>query len=527
MTAEIAIANLQRLRVEVEDDFGIENRYHSTPDTTNVLTSPTPTDQGSAETLANEFKTDYNAHIASVSFHLAADGVNTITSANATDLATLLTLCTEIRLDYNAHRSQAGCHVKSDTRNVISTAAPGNLSEALAFLIEAKADYNAHIGETNTHAWTDIEASDIELARERQTHRRIERTQRLTQIQSNVLGRRGCNLSFGHYLKGDGVALDTGASASDDSLQTLLGTALGGSYSAAGSTTAAGCTTTVLNVQGGHGARFRAGTAIMVAGTGRGGRNEMSVIRSISTDAITLEIALTNAPPASRAVYNSYTAYVDPAATQTLQALLTGDATADVFIALGLAGGITFSDLLQTDNPARVMFALAGASWDDDVDTLAAATYDGADPLGTAEEVEICWEDHGTQTRSLISCSALDVVPGVTWTHLYARGNADVDHCDRVRLTKVEPTASLTSDVDADFLADYEAQAVKMLTVMNGRTAGSSWCLCIPRCVISAPPPRAIHGEQTANTIQIAARENDAGDASTALMRSPIFISRL
>lgn len=527
MTAQIAIANLQRLRIEIEDDFGVENCYHSEPDATNTATSATPVDLATAQTLANEIKADYNAHIASTTFHIAADAVNVISSADASDLATLLTLCTEIRLDYNAHRSQAGVHVKADTTNPISTAAPADLAEALVFLIEAKGDYNAHIGETNTHVWIDVAASDVELGRERQTHRRMERTQRLTQIQENVLGRRGCTLSFGHYLQGDGVALDTGASAADDSFQTLLETVLGGGYAAAGSTCAAGSTTTVLNVQGGHGARFRAGTAILVEGTGHGGRNEMSVIRSVATDAITLEIALTNAPPATRNVWNSYTAYVDPAATATLQALLTGDASADVFLALGLAGGLTLSDLLQTDQIARAMFALTGARWETDVDTLAAATYDGADPLGTAEEVEICWEDHGTQTRSLISCSALDIVPGVTWTHLYARGNADVDHCDRVRLTKIEPTATLTADVDADFLTDYEAQTLKALTIMNGRTAGSSWCVCIPRCVVSAPPPRAVHGEQTANTIQIQARENDAGDASTALMRSPIFISRL
>jgi len=51
--------------------------------------------------------------------------------------------------------------------------------------------------------------------------------------------------------------------------------------------------------------------------------------------------------------------------------------------------------------------------------------------------------------------------------------------------------------------------------------------VCLPRCRINAVPPRGEHGEQTASQVSIEALENDAGDASTALMRSPIFISRL
>lgn len=527
MAAEIAIANLQRLRIERETTFGRENRFHSIPDPVNVVTAAVPTNQATAETAANELKDLLNAHFLSDDYHPVADTVNEVTSADASDLASLQTLCAELRVDYLAHLQQAGVHVQNDTRNTVTAASTADLPACIALLTELQTDWGHHLAETNTHDWTDIHASDIELTRERQTHRRLERTQRLTQRQTHVLGRRGGKLSFGHYLQGDGVALTTGATPAEDSLHTLLECALGGGYSAAGSTCAAGSTTTVLNVQPGHGARFRAGTFILIEGTGEGGENEQALIRSVATDAITLEIALSHAPPADAAVWNSYTVYIDPSATATLQALLTGEAAADVFLALGLAGGFTLADLLQLEQPARVMFDLAYARWETDTDTLAAGTYDGADPLGTAEDLEIQWQDHGTQTRNLISCSALELVPGVTWTQLMARGAADVEHVDRVRMTLTEPSGSFTADVDSDFLADYEAQTVKMLLIMNGRTAGSSWAIAIPRCVISALPTRAIHAEQTATSVQIVAFENDAGDASTALMRSPIIISRL
>ena len=528
MTAEIAISRLQRLQIEVEHTFGVENAVHEMADTTDLVTAPAATDLNSSIVALNELKADYNLHRVEAGVHEHDDTDHAVTSADATDLASAETLANEIKVDYNLHGADAAVHRDADVTDVITSPNASDLSSLVTLCTELTTDYNAHCSLTSQHDWVDVHASDIELTREQQVHRRMERTQRLTQRQGNIHGRRSCSLRFGHALQGDGVALDAEANPVDDSLQTLLNACLGGGYAAAGSTVLGGdATTTVIPVQEGHGVRFRAGTAVMVEGTGPGGRNEISWIEGVAADDITLAIALTAPPADGGAVWNSHTSYLDPAATTTLQSLLTGEAVADTFLVLGLAGGLTLEGLLQLEAPARALFELAGVRWETGVDTLAAGTYDGADPLGTGEDVEIHWQDHGASARSLLNCSALEIVPGVTWTQLMARGSEDREHVSRVRITRAEPTASFTADVDADFLADFTVQTEKMLLLANGRTPGSSWAVCLPRCRINAVPPRGEHGEQTASQVSIEALENDAGDASTALMRSPIFISRL
>jgi hypothetical protein len=347
--------------------------------------------------------------------------------------------------------------------------------------------------------------------------------------QGLVLGAiRDSRLAFRRYLVGDGDALNTGAVPADDGTHLLLETAMGGGYSAAGSTIlGAGATTTVLPVQVGHGARFRAGTAVMVEGTASDGTNEISVIQSVAGDSITLEYALSTAPADGESVWNSYTTYIDPSATATLQAQLLGEVAADQWLGLGVYGGFQLQNLLQLDDVAQLAFDLAVSKWEADTGTLAAGSYDGASPLGTNQDLQIQWQVHGTTTRNLISLSQLDVDPGITWTPLYARGNADKEHVDRVRMTACRPTATFTADVDSAFQTVFAAQTYQLLSIMFGRTPGSSWCVCIPRAKIAQVPARGIHAEQTATQVNLIACENDSDDASTALMRSPIFISRI
>jgi hypothetical protein len=94
-------------------------------------------------------------------------------------------------------------------------------------------------------------------------------------------------------------------------------------------------------------------------------------------------------------------------------------------------------------------------------------------------------------------------------------------------MTACRPTATFTADVDSAFQTVFAAQTYQLLSIMFGRTPGSSWCVCIPRAKIAQVPARGIHAEQTATQVNLIACENDSDDASTALMRSPIFISRI
>lgn len=117
---------------------------HVANDTTNVVSSANASNLATSITLANEIKTDFNAHIASTSFHSVADGTNTVTSANATDLASVITLANEMKGDYNAHRSQSGVHPYNDSYWEVTSAAASDQTSANTLLNEIKADYNLH-----------------------------------------------------------------------------------------------------------------------------------------------------------------------------------------------------------------------------------------------------------------------------------------------------------------------------------------------------------------------------------------------
>lgn len=386
--------------------------------------------------------------------------------------------------------------------------------------------------ENDSHSWTDLRALDMSSTVAQQMHDRAEHKVRLAQQNAQVHGRKseGSNVAFGLYLCGDGVALDTDATPANDTLQDLLELCMGGSASGAGSTAAADCTTTVINVQAGHGTRFAAGKAIMVEGTGPAGENEISIIESISTDALTLKIALSSAPSPDDEVWNSYTAYLDSSATATWQFQALHDDTALIFDLLGAVGRIALANILGVSDLPRVNFELQVTDWevntDDDLSDVV-GTYDGAAPLGTTEGMEVHWQTHGTSARNLISVSALEVDPGITWTLHAARGNGDRQHIQRAVMTGIAPTATFTADPLAAFWTVFTAKTEKILAIMFGRTAGSSWCIEVPRAVMSAVPVPGAHGEQPAQQITLRAHEDDCGDATTALMRSSIRIHRL
>lgn len=125
---------------------------HLTDDTTNTVTSATATDLATAITLANELKADYNAHIASTTFHTAADTTNAVTSANATDQATLNTLLNEMKADFNAHRVLLSVHAYPDTAHAVTKADASTLATSIALVNEfatsttkGSADYTSHL----------------------------------------------------------------------------------------------------------------------------------------------------------------------------------------------------------------------------------------------------------------------------------------------------------------------------------------------------------------------------------------------
>ena len=80
---------------------------HISADSTNVISASTAVDFPSAETLANQLKTQFNAHIASAVFHPVADSLDTVSAASATSDVTLAALCNALKVGINAHFAAA------------------------------------------------------------------------------------------------------------------------------------------------------------------------------------------------------------------------------------------------------------------------------------------------------------------------------------------------------------------------------------------------------------------------------------
>jgi hypothetical protein len=133
---------------------------HKVADSTNPATSADATDLSEAQTLLNEIKGDYNAHIVLVGSneHVGADVTNDVTSANATDQATAETLANEIKTDLNAHRALAAAtgHYVADPDNAVTAADASDLATLLTLTNEIKAQYNSHIATINGASATTV-----------------------------------------------------------------------------------------------------------------------------------------------------------------------------------------------------------------------------------------------------------------------------------------------------------------------------------------------------------------------------------
>ncbi len=103
------------------------------------------------ELLANDLKTQYEAHRVDVSSHNSADSTNTVSAADATTEASLITLANELKADFNAHIADATVHNSADAVDVITLADATDLVSADKLLNALKTAYTAHIANGAVH----------------------------------------------------------------------------------------------------------------------------------------------------------------------------------------------------------------------------------------------------------------------------------------------------------------------------------------------------------------------------------------
>lgn len=105
--------------------------------------------------LANELRSDYNAHRVSTTYHVSADATNAVALAAAVTLNDAIALLNDIKAKYNAHLSQAGVHQLNDTVNPITTGDATNLQSAVVLANDLKELFNAHLSQIGVHGYDD------------------------------------------------------------------------------------------------------------------------------------------------------------------------------------------------------------------------------------------------------------------------------------------------------------------------------------------------------------------------------------
>jgi len=253
-------------------------------------------------------------------------------------------------------------------------------------------------------------------------------------------------LSFDIPLTGLGLATST---RGESALSRLLKIFMGGVVLGTSNTVASTSTTTVVNFT--SASLFAQGDAVAFA-TGAGGKLEMREILSISTNAVTLKHALSNAPANGSVIYAAAVHYLTTgqAANETsLQVIFEGIETDDRWLLLGgqIASPPKFS--LPIGGIPRISFEWEFANWfyADGVNTagdfvgpaLAAATYTFNRPV-VMKDSELRITDVGTSSiaSTLIDASTIEFTPAVSYTpHLAPGGTQNIVQWIRTRTVPV------------------------------------------------------------------------------------------
>lgn len=401
-------------------------------------------------------------------------------------------------------------------------------------LLKMEFSETAFAKENGSHTWTDIRAINPAVTLERQVHRRAYNLQYLTQHPGNVLGRRSAKLGFGVELCGTGTALTSGTASTTDGLNNLMKLCLGGDNTGYRSGSVVGSTSTSTTIAVSTIGAYPDVGIVMLSATGTGSVNEIrpySARTAVSTSGtLTLAVAATSGAASGTTVWGGHMCHQDVTATATGQAQVIASDTADQWLLMGLHGGLTFSNLLGLNGIPTVDFDFNAIDWElETAATLGGASFAGAAPLATSEEIEVHWGDYGSTTTTKIACSDLTINPNLVWTPHMCRGAGDTQHADRVNMTSGAAsgsgiTGSFTVDAATAYYTDFSAQTEKQLLITCGRTPGSSWAIWIRRCLVTSQVTPTAHMDQCAVQVNFEAM----GITSTAaLNRSPIIFARL
>lgn len=390
-------------------------------------------------------------------------------------------------------------------------------------------------GSAGSFTYVPIRENSASITLTRDTLDPQQLVQHIDEYRKEVLGKRSATLSFTMNLAPTGVAANTSTSSATGALGTLLKAVMGGEQKGQGSTSAAGSTATVINVQTGHGSRFSVGGAL-------GWVNASSVlevreIESISTDAITLKHALSGSPASTNNIFNVATYYMTANPSESLQFIVEGLESDDRWLLMGgqAVGGMTVAlDVTGAALPA-VTFNFTFANWKDSGETsssltgtLATASYTNYSPIvGEAGDFRVFTVGASTLTTSTaVHASVIAFTPKLSYVpYTSPSGTNTVLRWVKGRnMPPVEGTFTLPFQ-DVTWWTAKNNRTDKAVFYQFGTAAGSAALLSAPTVQVTNPQRAADAGGLAAQTVAWKGRrDTDTGASTTDIAKSPFRI---
>jgi hypothetical protein len=357
----------------------------------------------------------------------------------------------------------------------------------------------------------------------------------LNDEQNPVFGMKEGSWSLPFFFCPDSTQLVAAASAVTHDLRTLLYAAFGGETASAGSAVEASPapTTTSFSVGAGHGSRFAVGQWILVEVAGV---LEPSKISGISTDAITLDLALSGAPSAAAIVVNMYNNFCAPGSTESLSidhALANFYATEQ----WAMNGCIVDSFTLKTDRNAIMTceFGLKVGTWTypgTNISSVTVGTGTAGDPWVVKDETCILQAyDATTRTQFPIFGASTTLVTGMTYVES-TTGTDGKGQALRTARMVVDHEVKLAGVDEATAMSWWNNQTSLRFVRMfpQGSTTTKRWAvLDTPKSVIREKPMTAKEGGRTLTVIKLRGKMPStatSGATATDLARSPIIVAR-
>ena len=312
-------------------------------------------------------------------------------------------------------------------------------------------------------------------------------------------------------------------------LGAMIKAILGGESMPAGSTIAAGSTSSAINAAVGHGTRFPVG---QVALCDVGDTPEVIIIKAVAADTLTPLFNLSGSPTTGQDIFNTHSYHLTDTNTQSLslQLALAQDSNHQ-WTLNGLTGGISLS--ITRNERVQYSFDLRGTTFTgpsaQSVST-AVGTNSLSGPVPNRDAV--CYlQSLSTTTRTHVPFHEISVTIDSAMDHVTELGGATEGVIGTMR-TKKDNASSLVSaeltirtDTARQTDWDNDTDYVLVYAIPRGTGASKQWWGFVIYCNIEGrPDPVVVDGRQMMK-LSLKGRQNTMqSTVTTDLANSPIVI---